>query len=233
MHGVRPLSAKVRRSFKGLSSAWLLPLRPVTHLWLATASLVGCQDAASVGASPPGATREALPEASPACDSGPLTDAEKIRAAKLIQSALSTSHGKVVVTAIQPVSGVIRAMATPAIAGARPFPMYVTRDLRILFPAAQDTSHVPAQARAPGTFESCLRASGLRLYGDAKQAATKRQLQELGHDAAALLVDCATHPAECASLGQTTLPMMKFGPQRIASFMPRKVIGQWTQCDPN
>ncbi len=207
-------------------------MRRAASVWLLTLVGVGCQDATTAGGGQPGAPDQAASDAPASCDSGPLSNAEKIRAATLIQRLLSASHGKVVVSAIQLVSGVIRATATPAIVGARSFPIYVTRDLRIVFPASQDATSLPPQARAAGAYESCLRASGLRLFGDAKQAATQRQLKELGDDAAALLVNCAEQSADCATLGQTTLPVLRFGAQRISSFMPRKVIAEWTKCPP-
>lgn len=160
----------------------------------------------------------------------PLTDAEKIRAGKLAQRLVTASHGPVEISKIEMVSGVVRVVATPAIEGGKPFDVFLSRDLRLVFPTADDANErLKAVEKAP-QFDACLRASGLRLYGDPKQAETQRQLRELGGAGRFLLVDCASHPTDCAVLGQTTLPVLTHGMQRIASFMPRKVIGEWTKC---
>lgn len=202
-----------------------------TSLALTTAALCGCNEASSPegNAQEPTAAAQA-PALPPRCESGPLSDAEKIRAGKLVQRLVAGSHGPVQISAIEQVSGVVRVVATPAIEGAKSFDVFLSRDLRMVFPVADDTSErLKVVDKAPA-FDACLRASGLRLFGDPKQAETQRQLKELGGAARFLFVDCASHPEDCAVLGQTSLPVLTHGVQRIASFMPRAVIGEWTKC---
>ena len=161
-----------------------------------------------------------------------LTDQERVAAGRLVQRLYAASHGAVVISAIALQSGVFRVTVAPSAQAAKPFDVYLSRDLRLIFPKALPTDAQLATTAADVAWGECLKRKGLRLYGDANQAQTQRQLAELGTHGLPMLVDCATHPKDCAVLGQTTLPVVMFGTQRVASLVPRAVLGQWTGCDP-
>lgn len=167
--------------------------------------------------------------ASPPAQGG-LTSDERIKAGQLIQKLHVGSHGPLEVRDIGLESGVIRARVAPLSPGTKAFDVHVTRDLRLLFPVAQDPNAVLQAAAADREFGACLRAKGLRVYGDPGQSQTQRQMAELGAHAQQVLLNCAATPADCTVLGQTSLPVVQYGAQRVASFVPRAVIGQWTGC---
>lgn len=164
--------------------------------------------------------------------SSPLSDAERIRAGQLVQKVYVASHGPLEVRDIGLESGVIRARVAPQAPGVKPFDVYLSRDLKLLFGSAQNPAGVIQAAAADKELGECLRAKGLRVYGDPNQSQTQRQMAELGPSASRVLVNCAAAPADCAGLGQTTLPVVMFGVQKVASFVPRAVIAQWTGCGP-
>lgn len=127
-------------------------------------------------------------------------------------------------------SGVIRAQVVPQTPQAKPFAVYVTRDLSLLFPTAQNPTALLQGAAADKEFGDCLRAKGLRVFGDPQQAQTQRQMAELGAHASGALVNCAASAEDCAGLGQTSLPVVMFGVNKVGSFVPRAVIAKWTGC---
>lgn len=159
-----------------------------------------------------------------------LTSDERIKAGQLIQKLYVGSHGPLEVRDIGLESGVIRARVVPQSPSTKAFEVHITRDLRRLFPVAQDPNAVLQAAATDREFGACLRAKGLRVYGDPGQSQTQRQMAELGAHAQQVLFNCAATPGDCTVLGQTSLPVVQFGTQRVASFVPRAVIGQWTGC---
>lgn len=170
----------------------------------------------------------ALPNAA---ESSPVTDAERVAAGQAVQRNLAPRVGPVSIPSIDWVSGVFRVVAQPQAAGAQPMEVFVTRDLALLFPSAQRLgSAAAAPNQGDGGFGQCLAGKGLRLYGDPGQPATQRQLAELGPGGRSLLVDCGSRPGECANLGQTTLPVLQLGTQKVAAHMPRAVVAKWTGC---
>ncbi len=161
---------------------------------------------------------------------GALTSDERIKAGQLIQKVYVGSHGPLEVRDIGLESGVIRARVVPQSPSTKAFEVRITRDLRLLFPVAQDPSAVLQTASADREFGACLRAKGLRVYGDPGQSQTQRQMAELGAHGQQVLLNCAAAPGDCTLLGQTSLPVVQYGAQRVASFVPRAVISQWTGC---
>lgn len=186
----------------------------------------------ATAAVPAAAARMAPPEAlaNPAVPAA-LTSDERIKAGQLIQKVYVGSHGPLEVRDIGLESGVIRARVVPQSPSTKAFEVRITRDLRLLFPVAQDPNAVLQAAATDREFGACLRAKGLRVYGDPSQGQTQRQMAELGAYAQQVLFNCAATPADCKVLGQTSLPVVQFGVQRVASFVPRAVIGQWTGCN--
>ena len=217
---------------RGGPGPWRLLL--ALALAVALAVFAGCQQNVGSSTQPAGQTAGgpavAAGPVTEVHDAAPLSDNEKVRAGKLAQRLVAASHGPVEISRIELVSGVVRVVAVPAIEGGKAFDVFLSRDLRLVFPTADDANErLKAVENAP-QFDACLRASGLRIYGDPHQAETQRQLRELGGAGRFVLVDCAAHPTDCSVLGQTTLPVLTHGMQRIASFMPRRVIGEWTGC---
>lgn len=159
-----------------------------------------------------------------------LSADERIRAGQLLQKLYVGSHGPLEVRDIGLESGVIRARVVPQSSSTGAFDVRITRDLRWLFPVAQEPAAVLQAAAADRAFGDCLRAKGLRVYGDPGQGQTQRQMAELGSHAQSVLRNCAASPAECVELGKTSLPVVQFATQRVASFVPRAVIAQWTGC---
>ncbi len=143
----------------------------------------------------------------------------------------AASHGPLAVQEIGLQSGVIRALVVPQTPPVKAFPVYLSRDLSLLFPSAQNPTALLQGMAADKELGECLRAKGLRVFGDPQQAQTQRQMAELGAHASRVLVNCAAGPADCVSLGQTTLPVVMLGVQKVSSFVPRAVIAQWTGCD--
>lgn len=204
-------------------------------IMIAPLLVLGCarQQPAAPGQAP---SRQVAPPAAVALPPAQLhkapDDGERIRAGQLVQKVYAASHGPVHIAAISLESGVFRVQVAPTAQGATPFDVYLTRDLRLLFPAARDPAAVLQVSALDREFGECLRAKGLRVYGDPQQAQTQRQMAELGAHASRVLVNCAATPADCAALGQTSLPLVMFGVQKVASLVPRAVIVQWTGCGP-
>lgn len=213
-----------------------------SHLALASAvaaciALLGCDRASPPSAAGPIATpkpdrlpADDLTAPAPPCADVPLRDEEKLRAGQLVQQLLRPSHGPVAVSSLALVSGLVRVVVTPATVGAKAFDVFLSRDLRLLVPRVEPVAAQLERGDEDQALDRCLRASGLRLYGDPQQPETRRQLAELGAAAQLALVNCRAAPGDCAKLGQTSLPVLMFGAQRITSFVPRKVIAEWTKC---
>ncbi|MBI5609596.1 MAG: hypothetical protein HY902_12055 [Deltaproteobacteria bacterium] len=193
---------------------------------------------AACNASPPPHSAVTKPAAVTAASAAPLaaepgqpSDAERIAAGQLVQRTFAARLGPVSIPSIDWVSGVLRVVVQPMAAGTRPMEVFVTRDLALLFPSAQRIgSAAAAPSPGDGGFGPCLASKGLRLYGDPGQPATQRQLAELGPAGASLLIDCGSRPAACASLGQTSLPVLQLGTQKVAAHVPRAVVAKWTGC---
>lgn len=191
------------------------------HLWAMAllGLLAGCskQDAAA-------------PSQNVVAGDAPATDSERTRAGQLVQRLYAASHGAVAIQAIVLESGVFRVTVAPTAQGAKPFDVHLTRDLHTLFPQAKDLGAQLQATALDRVFGDCLKAKGLRVYGDPNHAQTQRQLAEIGAYGLPLLVDCAGHPNDCKVLGQTTLPLVMYGTQRVTALVPRAVLGQWTGC---
>ncbi len=191
----------------------------------------------------PTATPVAVPTpvatpASPVAPAAPaeVSDAERLAAGQAVQQLLAARQGPLSITSIQLISGVFRVVAQPVQAGAQPIETYITRDLQLIFPtvARRQAPQAPAAPAAlagdDGAYGACLQSKHVRLFGDPNQPQTQRQLAELGSGGRQLLVDCAARPGDCAVLGQTTLPILQLGEQKVASLVPRAVIAKWAGC---
>lgn len=223
-------------------SARRLEILAVAALLLATAACArksepepraapGVQTAAARPA-PGGDSQAGAPNAALTSPAVPLSEGERIRAGQLIQKLYVSSQGPLEVRDIGLESGVIRARVVPQAPQTKPFAVYLSRDLHLFFGSAQNPNAMLQAAAADKDLGECLRAKGLRVYGDPNQSQTQRQMAELGPSASRVLVNCAAVPADCAGLGQTNLPLVMFGVQKVASFVPRAVIAQWTGCGP-
>ncbi len=173
----------------------------------------------------------AAPARAAAAEFAPVADAERIAAGQLVQRQLAPRVGPVNIPSIEWVSGVFRVVVQPTAVGVQPMEVFVTRDLSLLFPSAQRLGAALAvPALGEDGFGACLARKGLHLFGDPGQPATQRQLAELGPGGRQLLIDCGNRPAECAALGQTALPVLQLGTQKVAAHMPRAVVAKWTGC---
>ncbi len=178
----------------------------------------------------PGAQVPAPAAAQPTPAPETASDAERIRAGQWAQRLFAPSRGPLEVKQIRLVSGVFYLQLAPTAPGAAPFEVYVTRDLQLVFPQALRPQALAQGEATAADFAQCLQRKGLRVFGDAQQRDTQRQLAEIGPGAQGLLSDCARQVGACAALGQTSLPVVQLGERKVAGVASRKALAEWSGC---
>lgn len=160
-----------------------------------------------------------------------VDEATRLRAEATVQKLYGPLVGGVEVVAVTAQSGVLKVdFRQHGQAEAKPLTVWLTADAKLAFAAAWDVTQRVQQVQADQTFIQCARGKGARVYGDPRHPGTVRQLEEFGALGRDVLVDCATTPTACATLGQTPLPITEVAGQRIAALVPRAQLGKLLGC---